>query len=41
MFSGDSGVKDAVAFSLNDCNSFVCTRVSGAAAQQHKAKKIT
>ena len=41
MFSGVSGVKDAVAFSLNDCNSFVCTRVSGAAAQQHKAKKIT
>ena len=39
MFSGVSGVKDAVAFSLNDCNSFVCSRVSGAATQQHKAKK--
>ena len=41
MFSGVSGVKDAEAFSLNDCNSFVCSRVSGAATQQHKAKKIT
>ena len=41
MFSGVSGVKECIAFSLNDCNSFVCTRVSGAATQQHKAKKIT
>ena len=41
MFSGVSGVKDAEAFTLNDCNSFVCSRVSGAATQQHKAKKIT
>ena len=40
MFSGGSGVKECIAFSLNDCNSFVCTLVSGAAAQQHKAKKI-
>ena len=43
MFNGGNGVNECIAFSLvtnNDGNSFVCTLVSGAATQQHKAKKI-